>query len=144
MAYISKIQFNSVSQNEGCTCDRCGQYIKNIWTVTYKDGVVMNFGIDCFEKLNKETLNAYGMKQMKLALKKIQNWSEQLQHWTDGEFTEDNCEAWKCEQADWNDSYWKGKSFDEYKAWMIEEFIPYRIQKAQEQVDKFQKVNFNR
>ena len=72
MAYIKSVRFNRVGRNEGCTCDKCGQYIRNIWTVTYQDGVIMNFGIDCFEKLNKGNLNAYGQKLMKDALKWIE------------------------------------------------------------------------
>jgi hypothetical protein len=144
MAHIKKIHFNRVGQNEGCCCDKCGQYIRNIWTVEYTDGIKLNFGIDCFEKMTKEKLNAYSMKQMKAALKRIQNWSEQLQKWQSGEITEED-ESWKNEQADWNkDSYWYGRSFNEYKDWMINEFIPYRLENAQKEFKKFQKINFNR
>lgn len=140
---IKRIRFNSVSTDEGCKCDKCGQWIKNIWTVEFANGMNVNFGIDCFEKMTKEKLNAYGMKQMKSALKRIQMWSEKLQKWSDGEYTEDNCEAWKAEQADWSDSYWKGRSFDEYEEFMINQFIPRRLQDAEEELNKFRNINFN-
>ena len=144
MARIKKITFASVAKNEGCTCDRCGQYIKNIWTVTYQDDVVMNFGIDCFEKVSKEKLNAYGMKQMKKVLKSIQDYTERLEAWKSGEITED-CAYWQNQQAEWNkDSYWYGRKFEEYKDWMINEFFPARLEYEQKELAKFKNVNFNR
>ena len=145
MAHIKKIKFDKVGKMEGCTCDRCGQYIQNIWTVTYTDDVIMHFGIDCFEKLNKESkLNAYGMKIMKKALKSIQEWSEILNKWENGEITEES-ELWKNKQADWiKEDYWYGRQFEEYKEWMINEFIPVRIQNAQKEINRFKKVNFVR
>ena len=77
MAHIKKISFSSVNVREGCTCDRCGQWIKNIWTVDFLEGFSMNYGIDCFEKLCKSgRLSDYGMKLMKKALKSISRYYE--------------------------------------------------------------------
>ena len=82
MAHIKSISFSSVSTNYGCTCDRCGQWIKNIWTVKFDDGISMNFGIDCFEKLCKSgKLTRYGEKLMRDTLKSIAFYSEQLKMW---------------------------------------------------------------
>ena len=65
MAYIKRISFAHVGRNEGCLCDRCGQYIQNIVTVDYADGVRINYGRDCFDKLYKSgRLNAQGVKLM--------------------------------------------------------------------------------
>ena len=68
MAQIKKIQFYHTGKEDGCICDRCGQYIQNVWTVTYSDGVVARFGIDCFEILCKESkLTSFGQKELKKA-----------------------------------------------------------------------------
>lgn len=143
MAYIRKISF-SRSEQHGCTCDRCGQYIKNIWTVTYADGVKLNFGIDCFEKLNKASkLSTQGMKIMRKALKDIEFYTEKLNEWKNGVWTEDNCIAWQNEKDD-KQSYWSDKTFEEYKEWYINEFYPYRLEQAQKEVDRFRKIDFVR
>lgn len=145
MAKIKKITFNRVEKDDGVICDRCGQYIRNIWTVEYTDGVIMHFGIECFEKLSKETLTTMGMKTMKKALKKLQNWTDKLDAWERGEITADNDDSWKYEQSDLcKDHYWHGRSFDEYREWMIKEFIPKRLEEAQVEIKRFGKVNFNR
>lgn len=129
MAYIKNIRFDRVGKNEGCQCDNCGQYIRNIWTVEYKDGNKLHFGIDCFEKMSAAKLNAYEMKQLKKASKSLQTWTDVLEQWKSGQITED-CNEWQCEQADWSDSYWKGRSFEEYKEWKIAVWIPERIKDA--------------
>lgn len=142
MAYIQKIQFNRVGQNEGCTCDRCGQYIRNIWTVDYTDGIKMNFGIDCFEKLNKASkLNAYGMKKLKKALKFIEGHYDMIE--TEKAKTEETDGQWKYLQED-KESYWCGRPWNEYHKWMLEEFYPERIKEDQKRIDRFSKVNFER
>lgn len=145
MAYIKKISFASVGKQEGCTCDKCGQYIRNIWTVDYQDGVRMNFGIDCFEKLSKGKLNDYGMKLMKKALKSIQHYQELLE--AEKALTEETDERYQMTQKhyDWQpDGYWMGHPWEEYHKWMIEEWYPARFKEAQKQVDRFKNVNFNR
>ena len=142
MAYIRRITFDHVGQNEGCTCDRCGQYIKNIWTVTYQDDVSMHFGIDCFEKLNKESkLNAYGRKLMKETIKWIECHQEMFE--AEKAKTAETDLAWQRESQD-KDSYWYGRSFEEWHKWMLEEWWPERFKDDQKRVDRFAKVNFNR
>ena len=144
MSHIKKISFTSVGKQEGCTCDRCGQYIRNIWTVEYKEGLKMNYGIDCWEKVYKEGLNKQGAKLLKNVMKSIQFYEESLAQYVSGELTEDNDESYKATQADWNkDNCWYGKSFEEYKEWLVNDFFPYRIGRKQEELSKFSKVNFN-
>lgn len=141
MAFIKKVDFQKVGRYEGCTCDRCGQYIQNIWTVTYKDGVIMNFGIDCFSKLNGEKLNAYGMKMMKDALKHIEDHKEGFE--AEKLKTEETDQKWKYIQQDKED-YWFGRPYEEYHKWMIEEWWPERFKEDQKKIDRFNKVNFER
>lgn len=143
MAHIKSIRFERVGSQEGCTCDRCGQYIRNIWTVQYQEGETIHYGIDCFEKVQKSgKLNANGKKLMNKIMKSIQSYDERLAEYQSGELTEENDESWKTQQADWNDNYWKGKSYEEYRTWMIEEFFPHRIAEKQKELEKFRKINF--
>ena len=142
MAHIKKIEFNRVGQYEGCCCDKCGQYIRNIWIVTYTDGLVMNFGIDCFSKLNAEKLNAYGMKEMKKALKHIEDHKAGFE--AEKLLTEETDEDWKFIQENDQESYWYGRSYEEYHKWILEEWWQERFRQDQKQIDRFRKVNFNR
>lgn len=144
MAHIKKISFARVGEREGCACDRCGQYIRNIWTVEYEEGLRMNYGLDCWEKVYKAGLNAQGVKIIKKIMESIRNYQERLAQYVNGEITADNDESYKATQADWNkEDYWNGKSFEEYKAWLINDFFPYRIAEKQKELAKFAKVNFN-
>lgn len=151
MAHIKSISFSSVSTNYGCTCDRCGQWIKNIWTVKFDDGISMNFGIDCFEKLYKGgKLTKAGEKVMKDALKSIEYWNKAHEEWesmTEVEARERGLLA----ELDPNSycnryvkSYWCDRTFEEYRDWMLNELIPERLKEAQKKIDKFSKVNFDR
>lgn len=143
MAHIKKISFSSVGKQEGCTCDRCGQYIKNIWTVEYEEGLRMNYGIDCFEKIYKKGLNATGSKLMKKIMVSIKSYEEGLAQYVSGELTAETDESYQIDQMDWNkDNYWYGRSFEEYRDWMINEFFPHRIADKQKELARFQKVNF--
>ena len=139
MASIKSISFHSVSQKEyGCNCDRCGQWLKNIWTVSYTDGTSINYGIDCFETVYKGTkggkLNKEGTKIMNRALKSIEHWSKVLQDYKDGKYTAENDACW------YNESAWTG--YEEYKQFMIEVWIPERFKDAQKEINRFKKVNF--
>lgn len=146
MARIKKIMFSRVGNDEGCLCDRCGQYIKNIWTVDYADGVRANFGIDCFEILNKESgLTAFGQKELKRALKKIQEHRDMYE--AEKAKTEETDIAYQNMQIeyDWKDrDYWFGKPWKEYHEWMLNEFWKTRFEEDQKQIDRFSKVNFAR
>lgn len=152
MANIKSILFHSVNQKEyGCNCDRCGQWLKNIWTVSYTDGTSINYGIDCFEKVYKGSkggkLNKEGTKIMNRALKSIEHWSKVLQDYKDGKFTAENDQSYlmcqdKGDGSWFSESYWTGRPYDEYKTWMIEVWIPARFEDAQKEINRFKKVNF--
>lgn len=143
MAHIKKITFSRVGEKEGCTCDRCGQYIRNIWTVQYLEAGVMNYGIDCFKKVQESGLNAHGRKLMNKTMKSIQIYSERLAQYINGEFTADTDESWKVNQADWNkNNYWYGRDYSEYKDWMINEFFPTRLSCCEKELERYKKINF--
>ena len=147
MAQIKSIRFDRSGRNDGCTCDKCGQYIMNVWTVQYADGVTLHYGIDCFEKIYKSgKLTRQGEKLMRKALKDIAYYSEQLEMWKT--LTEQEAEEkgllGELKVTDWNESYWAGKTFEEYKNWMVNNFFPHRLECCQKDIDKFSKVNFAR
>ena len=151
MAHIKSISFSSVSTNYGCICDRCGQWIKNIWTVKFDDGISMNFGIDCYEKLYKSAkLTKAGEKFMKDALKSIECWNKAREEWermTEAEARERGLLAELDPDSYCNKyvkSYWCGSTFEEYRDWMLNELIPERLKEAQKKIDRFSKVNFDR
>lgn len=143
MAYIKKINFEHVGKNEGCLCDRCGAYIRNIVSVEFTDGVKVNYGQDCFEKLYKSSkLNSAGASLMKKTLKRIDHYTAKLESYVSGEINEENDESYKTEQM--FDGYWKGRLYEEYKDFMINEFLPERFKECQKDVDRFSKVRFDR
>lgn len=151
MAHIKSISFMTTDKEHGCNCDKCGQGIKNVWTVKFTDGITMNFGIDCYERLYKSgKLTKPGEKLMKDALKSIEHWNKQREEWESMTET-DARERGLLAELDPNSyynryhkSYWCGKTFDEYKAWMLNEVLPARLNDAQKKIDKFAKVDFNR
>lgn len=143
MSHIAKIRFNSVGRNDGCTCDRCGQYIRNIWSIEYKEGFTVNYGIDCWEKVYKAgKLNQYGEKHMRKIMKSIRSYEEMLAKYVSGEMNEETDSAWKYGQTDKHDA-WYGEPYETYRDWMINEFFPYRISIEQEELKKFSKINFD-
>lgn len=148
MAHIKRISFAHVGRNEGCLCDRCGQYIQNIVTVTYSDGLILNYGQDCFDKLWKGSkLTSYGQKLFKKALKNAKAHQEAYQKYVNGTMTAENdlSYQWNQNSADYgSSSYWYGKPYEEYRKWMIEEVFPMRFEEDQKELDRFSKVNFNR
>lgn len=146
MARIKKINFYKVGKTEGCLCDRCGQYIRNIWDVQYVDGVTARFGIDCFEQLNKESgLTSFGQKELKKALKSIEQHRELYE--AEKAKTEETDIAWQNIQHPWDyesKDYWYGKKWEEYHEWRLNEFFKARFEEDQRRIDKFSKVNFAR
>lgn len=143
MAHIKRINFSHVGKNEGCLCDKCGQYIQNIVYVDYDDGARVNYGQDCFAKLyNCGKLSAYGVKLMKKAVKSIEKHSKQLDAYKSGKMTAENDVAYQYDQT--YGGYWKDKPYEEYRKWMIEEWFPKRFEEDQKDIDRFAKVNFDR
>lgn len=148
MARIKRITFEHTAKNDGCVCDRCGAWITNIITVTFADGISINYGIDCFAKLRDTgNLNSYGKKLLKKAMDKIDYWETRLKQYESGEINAENDIAWQNEQIVIpyeSPSYWHGKPYEEYRQWIIEKFIPQRLKEAQKEIDKFAKVDFKR
>lgn len=141
MARIKNIRFDRAGRNEGCCCDRCGQYLQNIWTVEFSDGVVLHFGIDCFEKMTNEKLTKYGQTMMRNALKSIQQHKDMLVEYMTKD--EDTDIRWQNIQNDPQD-YWYGRDYLEFKNWMLTEFFPCRIREDEKKLKLFSKVEFNR
>ena len=140
MAHIKSVRFSSVGKAEGCTCDRCGQYIQNIWTVTFTEGMSLNYGLDCFEKVQKTGLSETARKNIKKALKSIQAYEEQLARFVSGERNEENDEAYKYAQREKNNA-WYGEPYEKYRDWFINEFFPYRISEENKIIEKYSKVS---
>ena len=73
----------STAPTVSCTCDRCGQGIKNIWSVSFSNGVTYKYGIDCFEKLSKNSnLTDTGRKNFKKLLKSLKQSEEFVAKWS--------------------------------------------------------------
>lgn len=148
MAYIKEIRFAHVGRNEGCLCDRCGQYLQNIVTVEYTDGITINYGQDCFKKLyDSSRLTDFGKKLMRKALKSIEEHSRQLEQYTSGKMTAETDKSWQAYELDWNkDCYWgvHHEDYEAYRKWMIDEWFPQRFKEDQEMIDRFAKVKFER
>lgn len=146
MAHIKKIRFNRTGKEDGCLCDKCGQYIRNIWTVDYTDGVTLRFGIDCYEKLNKESgLTTYGQKLLKKATKRIEDYTKMFE--AEKALTEETDIHYQNLQNPWDyesKDYWYGKPWEDYHEWMLNEWFPARFADADKEIAKFAKVNFKR
>lgn len=141
MAHIKKISFSRVGKNEGCICDKCGQYIRNIITVEYDFGI-LHYGQDCFTKMyNGGKLTTYGAKLMQKTLKSIEYYSVELAKYVSGEITADNDDVYKSYQT-CVESYWTGRPYEEYRQFMIDEWFPERFKECQKQIDRFKNVNF--
>lgn len=143
---MSKIKsvtfFRNADYSKGCSCDVCGQPLKNVWTVTFDDYSSMDFGVDCYEKMCKTKLSKFGMKTMKKALERIERFQTQLDKYLSGEMTEDTDERYKARQQDEQD-YWYGRPYEEFKDWMINEWFPERFKNVQKDIDKFKNVSFS-
>lgn len=143
MSIAKKIRFDHVGRNEGCICDKCGQYIQNVWSVQYTPEITLHYGIDCFANIiKKSNLTKEGQKLMRKAMKSLEDVKACFER--ELEKTEETDLAYQTAQADWNkQDYWNGKPWEEYHKWMVEEFWPYRIQRAEKELDKYGKANFN-
>lgn len=151
MASIKRISFAHTGKNEGCKCDKCGQWITNIWTVEWTDGLIQNYGIDCFDKLSKTgNLTKQDKAKFEKLLKKQEHYTEELELWKN--LTEQEAEERgliEClkpgdPEKPWNDSYWNGKTFEEYKDWMLSVWFPARLRGCEEELKVFSRVRFER
>ena len=139
MAYIKKVSFNHVKKEEGCMCDNCGQWITNIITVDFKEGESLRFGVDCYEKRINGKLNAYGKKEMNRIVRSIQEHSKLLEDLKKDKITPRVQKQWDSYRT-WQ-AYWQDKSIEEWKNWMID-VVPKWLEKDNEELEKFRKINF--
>jgi hypothetical protein len=77
---------------------------------------------------------------MQKVLKRIQDHSELLNQLMQDEVTETIQKEWDSYRY-WQD-YWKDKTFEEWKSWMIEEVLPNRLEADKKALAKFEKINF--
>ena len=147
MAYIKDIRFDSVSKKEGLICDRCGAYIRNIYTGTYSDGLVARYGIECFKKLfDAGKITDFGRKLMMKALKRLKEAYETREKWlsvnTLEEAEKKNLDVYPFKNYD----AWKGCTFEEYKDFWVNEERGYTandIKRAKDDLARFKNVNFD-
>lgn len=142
MAKIRSISFASVGNKQGCSCDRCGQYIQNIYTVIFTDDVVMHYGIDCFEKLCKTgKLSEYGRKTLKAAIKDLKIWQGHLERRLT--LTKETDVGYWNQQYEGSDSRWKDAPWEEYHADRIKGY-QYMIRQCEDQIEALAKGEFVR
>lgn len=140
MARIKKVNFTRANRNEGCTCDRCGQWLQNIWTVEFADGLTVHFGIECMEKMSKESrLNDYGRKELKKTLNHIEKIYKMME--SEKALTEDSDIGYRNTQED-EYSFWYGRSWQEFHDWRVNEFWQERIKRAEKEIERFRKIEF--
>lgn len=146
MATIKRIDFSHVGRNEGTLCDRCGQYIQNIATVGYADGLTLNYGLDCFNKLaGSGNLTAYGKKLFKKAVNTIKFYEKELADRKSGKINETNDTGWSWYTFPTPDGKSRNpfNSYEEFNTYQINELLPHRIEAAQKELEKFSKARFN-
>ena len=143
MAYIKDITFWHYGKNEGLLCDRCGAYITNVYTVTYSDGLIARYGMECFNKLrNSGKLSEFGVKLLMKTLKYIKQWNEELRKW-EGVETAEQAEANGINlYAFYNYENWKDRTLAEYKDFEINKVIPNRLDGCKKELERFKKINF--
>jgi hypothetical protein len=144
MARIRSINFSSVGHKQGCSCDRCGQYIQNIYTVLFTDGVSMHYGIDCFEKLCKTgKLSEYGRKTLKQAVKSLKTWHEHFENAL--ALTEETDIGYQNRQSEvFKDDPFHGKPWEEWHSYRINEFFPKKIRECEAEIEKLANGEFVR
>ena len=148
MAYIKDIRFDFVDRKDGLVCDRCGAYIRNIYTVTYSDGLVARYGIECFKKLfDAGKLTDFGRKLMMKALKRLKEAYETREKWLSVNTLEEAKEK-KLLHTQVFETYeaWQGHTFEEFKDFCTSEdcgFFASEVKRAKEDLARFKNVNFD-
>lgn len=148
MAFIQDIRFDSADKNGGLLCDRCGAYIKNIYTVTYSDSLVARYGIECFKKLfDAGKLTDFGRKLMMRTLKKLKEAYEAREKWLNVNSLEEAKErSLPYTQVFETYEAWEGHTFEEFKDFCTSEergFFASDLKKAKRDLARFKKVNFD-
>ena len=143
---IKKIQFEALGKSSTFCCDRCGQYIKNVWTVNFDGGLTMHLGCDCFEKIWKgKGLTDFGKKQFKKLLKRIRTHKEGYDKWvnmTEEDYLASCAEAGLIAKYLDSDTSFYGMTFTEYRDWMLNEWYAQRFKEDEKELARFSKVKF--
>ena len=146
MAHIRNIDYAHVGRNEGCLCDRCGQYIVNIIAVEFTDGMKINLGMDCFRKLQDTgKLTAYGKRLFSKAVKLAQGHRAEYNDYATGKMNADNDEEWKNYELPMNAGcYWAvhHEDYEAFRRWKIDEWYPQRFKEDEKRFAQFKNVNF--
>jgi hypothetical protein len=148
---LQHVSFSSTPEVR-CTCDRCGQGIKNVWSVSFTNNVTYNYGIDCFEKLSKHSnLSEIGKKNFKKLLKSLKKCEENVAKWETMTYEQYEEMYWaniKDEERQFFDGPLKGEyenpnnlSWEEFKARKLDCAIE-RLNNEKKELDKFNKVWF--
>lgn len=141
--YIQDIKFNTVDKRDGFLCDRCGAYITNIYTVTYSDGLVARYGMECFKKLfDAGNLTEFGRNLMMKALKSMREIYEKREKWLSVNSFEEAEK--KCLISTWDiKERWEGYTFEECKDFYVNKCFEHDLKRVKEELARFKKVNFD-
>lgn len=143
MAKITNIIHCVYGKKEGILCEHCGTYIYNVNFIEFDDGFVLKCGNDCFKNLitQHSTLSTYGIKAFNKLVKLAQYWNKELALWQG--LTEKEAEQKNKLFVLRNYESWKDETFEKFKQWQIETFIPARLEEIQKELKtKFSKVKF--
>lgn len=141
---IIDIRFDHVSKNDGCICDNCGQYITNVYTITYDNGLKLHYGIECYRKLiNASNLTRQGTKLLNKIAKNLAFYYEVRAKW-EAVDTYENAEAMKLL---WYRDYkeneaWEGATFEEYRKFQVH-CADVQIEKNKKELTRFKHAKFD-
>lgn len=153
---MQKVSLRNVSFSSAptvsCTCDRCGQGIKNIWSVSFSNDITYNYGIDCFAKLSKNSnLSDLGRKNFKKllnSLKKCEDWVAMWETMTYEQYEEFYWRNIKDEERQFFAGPLKGEyenpnnlGWEEFKAWKLDCAIE-SLNCKKKELNKFNKAWF--
>ena len=111
--------------------------------MSFSNGQQIAFGIDCFEKVYKSGLSAYGQKEFRKLLKFIKIEEERIAYWktvTEEKARSDGKLAWTFDSTE-SDSYWHGRSFEEYRQYEIECYSN-ALAGSQKELERYRKCGF--
>lgn len=133
---IKKVNFFiTASVKDGFSCDCCGQAIKNVYDIEFSNGVRIHLGVDCFKNQYTKRLTDYGKREYEKILKDIRFYADQQKTWeTMNEAEMPEGDRYRLTDVD---DYWYGKTFEEYKAWMLSDWFPQRFKDIQKKIEKF-------
>lgn len=74
-----KVEFYTVSKNDGKICDECGRFITHIVLINC-DGAKFYVGEECYQNILKKTnLSEYGINYLKKSIAKIKKFRKEIE-----------------------------------------------------------------